>query len=270
MNALVFTDLDGTLLDHHSYSYAPARPGIEALELQQIPIVPVSSKTRAEIEPLMAELGWRSPFIVENGAAVFIPDPLVNPSDTTLPRLDGYRVQAFAPTVAEWEVLIMQLAAELPGAFSAFSQMTTDRIAALTGLSPQQAEYAAKREFSDPLYWQGNDDQFAQLQAICAEQQVSVVRGGRFVHLLKGSDKGRAVQWLTQWYAEHQGAVPVTIALGDGENDLSMLAAVEYAVQIRPANGEFPEFTHSECYRTRNAGPEGWSEAIAHLLARLI
>ena len=31
MRLVVFTDLDGTLLDHHSYGYAPAQPALDAL-----------------------------------------------------------------------------------------------------------------------------------------------------------------------------------------------------------------------------------------------
>ena len=70
---LVFSDLDGSLLDHYSYSYEAALPQMEALERAGIPLILVSSKTRAEILILREELANRHPFIVENGAAVFIP-----------------------------------------------------------------------------------------------------------------------------------------------------------------------------------------------------
>ena len=43
---LVFTDLDGTLLDHHSYSHAAALPGLERLRGLEVPVIPVTSKTR--------------------------------------------------------------------------------------------------------------------------------------------------------------------------------------------------------------------------------
>ena len=70
---LVFSDLDGSLLDHHDYSFGAALPAIEALRQRGVPLILCSSKTRAEIEPLRARLDNRDPFIVENGAAVFIP-----------------------------------------------------------------------------------------------------------------------------------------------------------------------------------------------------
>jgi mannosyl-3-phosphoglycerate phosphatase len=74
MNLMVFTDLDGTLLDHDDYSYEAAQEGLERIRYQQIPLVFTSSKTRLEIERLQAAMQIREPFISENGAAIFFPD----------------------------------------------------------------------------------------------------------------------------------------------------------------------------------------------------
>lgn len=63
---LVFTDLDGTVLDHYSYSHALAEPMLRVFMRENIPVIPVSSKTRAELEPLRVALENRHPFIVEN------------------------------------------------------------------------------------------------------------------------------------------------------------------------------------------------------------
>src|SRR3989339_344329 len=70
---IVFTDLDGTLLDHDTYAYDEARPGLDRLAAEGVPLVLVSSKTRPEIEELRARLGNRHPFVPENGGAIFIP-----------------------------------------------------------------------------------------------------------------------------------------------------------------------------------------------------
>ena len=74
MRLIVFTDLDGTLLDHGDYSYSAALPALQALRAQGIPLILASSKTGAEIAPLHHALGlgeW--PIIVENGAQRVIP-----------------------------------------------------------------------------------------------------------------------------------------------------------------------------------------------------
>ena len=53
---ILFTDLDGSLLDNDTYSFDEARPALEALRLENIPVILVSGKTRAEIEPLRERL----------------------------------------------------------------------------------------------------------------------------------------------------------------------------------------------------------------------
>jgi len=70
---VIFTDLDGTLLDAETYSYEAARPALAMLKKRQIPVVLCTSKTRAETEAIARRLGLKHPFIVENGGAIFIP-----------------------------------------------------------------------------------------------------------------------------------------------------------------------------------------------------
>jgi predicted mannosyl-3-phosphoglycerate phosphatase (HAD superfamily) len=63
---VVFTDLDGSLLDHDTYSFENARPALERIREQRIPLVFTTSKTRAEVEALQAAMRIREPFISES------------------------------------------------------------------------------------------------------------------------------------------------------------------------------------------------------------
>jgi len=63
MNSLiVFTDLDGTLLDHHDYSYAAALPALQLLAQSNTPLIFNTSKTASEVEQLRTEMDNRLPF----------------------------------------------------------------------------------------------------------------------------------------------------------------------------------------------------------------
>ena len=70
---VIFTDLDGTLLDRETYTWEAARPALDRVKRQGIPWVLVTSKTRGEVEFWRRCLGNEHPFIVENGGAVFVP-----------------------------------------------------------------------------------------------------------------------------------------------------------------------------------------------------
>jgi mannosyl-3-phosphoglycerate phosphatase len=53
---VIFTDLDGTLLDRNTYSFEPALPALHLIRQKDIPLILTSSKTRAEIEFCQAQL----------------------------------------------------------------------------------------------------------------------------------------------------------------------------------------------------------------------
>jgi len=49
VSLLVFSDLDGTLLDSHSYDWQPAAPWLSRLREANVPVILCSSKTSAEM-----------------------------------------------------------------------------------------------------------------------------------------------------------------------------------------------------------------------------
>jgi len=64
---IFFTDLDGTLLDHDTYSFEKAHQALEILRKKNIPLVLCTSKTRTEIGFYRKILKNSHPFISENG-----------------------------------------------------------------------------------------------------------------------------------------------------------------------------------------------------------
>lgn len=75
---IIFTDLDGTLLHPNIYSFAKARPALNLIKEEGIPLVLCSSKTRAEMEVYRERLGNNHPFVSENGGGIFIPKDCFN------------------------------------------------------------------------------------------------------------------------------------------------------------------------------------------------
>ncbi|MCK5185912.1 MAG: HAD-IIB family hydrolase [Deltaproteobacteria bacterium] len=69
---IIFTDLDGTLLDHYTYSYSEAEEALKLLKEKNVPLILCSSKTRDEIDVYRKKLSNNEPLISENGGAIFI------------------------------------------------------------------------------------------------------------------------------------------------------------------------------------------------------
>jgi len=268
MNYLVFSDLDGTLLDHDSYSFAPALPALRLLAQRNIPVIPVSSKTRIEILPLLKALRLNTPFIVENGAAVLLPRAGLTPDEkANLTRQGDFFVKVFAPPLSYWQPILSDMSQRYPNCLLPMSQLSVEQLMNHTGLDRPQAERARQREYSEPCLWLGDELQLKALTEDCRHMAITVVRGGRFVHFLKGTDKGQALLWLQAFIQQRDPSRAIqSIALGDGANDSAMLAVADLAVQVRSASHDFPELTRPSVYRTQQLGPAGWNEAILHLL----
>jgi len=81
---VIFTDLDGSLLDHDTYSYAEAEPCLTYLRKQFIPLIFTSSKTAVEIKYLCDKTNTQHPFIAENGSLLSIPKYYFSAHQSTL------------------------------------------------------------------------------------------------------------------------------------------------------------------------------------------
>ncbi|QIB66304.1 HAD-IIB family hydrolase [Kineobactrum salinum] len=267
---LVFSDLDGSLLDHYSYNFEAAREQLEVLRQAAVPLILASSKTRAEIEPLRAALGNGHPFIVENGAAVFIPEGyFAEPPADTVPA-DGYRVRQWALPRAHWLQLLARLEGEYGGEFTSFHAAGSDGIQALTGLDATAAARANQRDFSEPVRWLGDAPRKAAFIAELQAAGATVQQGGRFLAVAGDCDKGRALRWLRDLYAAREPARDVhDIAIGDSANDCPMLEVAETALLIRSPVHAFPALQRSEgIWHSSACGPAGWAEGIDRWLQR--
>lgn len=258
---VVFTDLDGTLLERGSFSFAAARPALRRLARLRVPLVFCSSKTRAEILFWRRRLGNGHPFISENGGGIFMP-PGALAGLTGLPLTGGLATIAFGSPYAQLRREFVRLRRQLGAAVRGFGDMTASEVAALTGLTPYQARLARQRDFDEPFVFKGGDPG-PFLRAI--EASGWNWTRGELYHLLGDHDKGRAVALLLDRY-RRRGPV-FSAALGDGLNDLPMLRAVDRPFLVRrPGGGFAPGVDFPGLERTRAAGPAGWNEALAALL----
>lgn len=267
---VIYTDLDGSLLDHDSYSHQPADFLLEELENTGVPVVPCSSKTRAEILSLREELGNHHPFIFENGAGVAIPHDYFARKPEGSSSKGRFWIRSFTLPRDHWLALIRRVANGFRSEYRGFSEMDASEITQLTGLDAQQAELAAQREYGEPIHWQGSPERLQVFIGTLQNAGAVILQGGRFLHVSGRSDKGQALQWLnTQYAAEAHGSAPVSIAAGDSQNDVAMLEAADRALVIRSRVHPAPRLKRrKDLYFSVATGPQGWVEGIQHFIPK--
>ena len=263
---VIFTDLDGTLLDHETYSFAPAEPALKKLKDAGAPLIMVSSKTRQEMEALRDELGINHPFIPENGGAIYIPEKYDLAVPSTAVSFSGYRVIELGRRTREIAPLFDRLASRVP--IRALSRLRPAEITALTGLSPEQAEAAKNREFGEVFVLDDPDVSESELASEVARLGLHLTRGGRFYHLLGENDKGKATRILADLYRDKYSQL-ITAGFGDAPNDRPMLAAVDRPYQVAKRDGSHESFNVPGLTRLSLPGPSGFNKAVLDLLEEL-
>ncbi|MEC9310737.1 MAG: HAD-IIB family hydrolase [Pseudomonadota bacterium] len=246
---VVFSDLDGTLLDHDSYSWQAAVPALDRLAEMGAAVVLASSKTASEITVLQQKMGLSNwPAIVENGAGLLWQNDL--------------------PTYGDLRAALDRVPDDLRQKFRGFGDMPVAEIAKITGLPQADAARAAERLFSEPGIWSGTEAERGQFETALADLGVSARYGGRFLTLSFGGTKAdQMAEVLSRYPARH------TVALGDAPNDVEMLEATEFGIIIaNPQRAALPPLAAERTgriIRTKEAGPSGWNRAMMDLLNRL-
>lgn len=237
---VIFTDLDGTLLDS-KYSFKSALKALKALKQQEIPLIISTSKTRAEIEVYRRKLDNNEPFISENGGAIFIPlDYFEFPVKGK--RKGKYKVKELGMPYKKLIKALDKIDKKID--VRGFHEMSAKQLAKESGLSLKEAKLAKKREY-DEAFKLVEEKEKTKLIRMIEKLGLNYTIGGRYMHILGDNDKGRAVRILTELYRKKYGKI-LTIGLGDSENDREMLEVTEKAFWV--------------------SGPKDWNEKIIGLL----
>jgi mannosyl-3-phosphoglycerate phosphatase len=263
---ILFTDLDGTLLDHDSYAWEPARPALNYLNQQGIPWMIVTSKTRAEVELWRERLDNVHPFVVENGAAAFVPEGYFAAEIVEgMARRDQYRVLEWGSRCEELSLALDEAAREHDCSVRAFHHMSAEDVAEACALPTEQAILAKRREYDEP-FWILDSAKSGRLLAALELRGLHWTRGGRCYHVCGDNDKSAAVRALTGMFRKAYGDV-TSIGLGDSPNDAGFLSLVDLPVLVRSAFSGALKRRVPAGVLTDQPGPRGWNAAVLGMLA---
>jgi len=265
---LVFTDLDGTLLDHETYLFDAARPSLQILKEKKFPLIICASKTRSEIEAFRSKLRLQHPFIAENGAAIFIPHNYF-PFSFSYARKDShYFIIELGIPYSELRTALEKIKRLFPKKIRGFGDLTVEETARICGFSLAKARLAKKRGYDEPFILKDKRLE-PEIEKATKALGLQVTRGSRFYHLLGANDKGKAVSLLVDIYRQ-SGNDFITIGLGDSLNDLPMLEAVDCPILVQKPDGSFdPAVKLHNLSFAPAPGPEGFRISVLRLIDQL-
>jgi mannosyl-3-phosphoglycerate phosphatase family protein len=270
-NVVIFSDLDGTLLDYRTYSFRKAIPALRYIKQRGIPLIICTSKTRAEIEVYQKRIKNRHPFISENGGGIFIPQKYYKKIPSGLKKKNSYLVKELGKPYQILREKLIALSIKFGVETRGFGDMTAKEIHKKYGLPLKQASLAKKREYDEPFYFLSQPDEnvLNRVKKEFSRHGLKFVPGGRLFHLMGDNDKGKAVKSLIKMYAKEWGKKVISIGIGDSLNDLPLLSAVNIPIVVKLYTGRYEQRVIEklkEPFLTEGIGPEGWNEAVLQIL----
>jgi len=261
---VIFTDLDGTLLDRDTYAWDAAEPAIRILRDRGIAWVMVTSKTRSEVERLRLVMENEHPFVVENGGAILIPTGYFDEVRSIVPQNGNEVIRCGEPydqLIAVLELASLASQCQVRG----FHDMTAAEVAAACHLPVEQAILAKQREYDEPFEII-DPDRAGELEAAITALGMKTVRGGRFRHMSGQHDKGCAVELLTGLFRRCADGPVTTIGLGDGLNDIPLLKAVDVPIVVHSPDVDEIVRRVPAALVADHKGPQGWSDAVLEIV----
>lgn len=253
---VVFTDLDGCLLNKADYDYSPAVPILAELRERGVPVVLSSSKTLAEMRVLADELELSDqPLSCENGGAVFWPEPRPDGVEE-LNRLGADRARILET--------LMELKERFQ--FRSFRDLGHDGVQKATDLPMEKVVAACDRHCTEPLLWDDTEDAIDEFAGAIQTASYTLTRGGRFYHVAGHTTKGAAMESICETFRLQLGKL-TTISIGDSPIDQSMLDIADIPIGIPWPDGSLNVTIPERGIVAKQDGSAGWAEGVRAAMA---
>ena len=264
---LIFTDLDGTLLDHENYSYGNNNKLIASIINNHNDVIFNTSKTFSESINLLKKLNLTNmPFSTENGALLYFPKNRFK----KIKNSSGYGKY--------WKIRIAKLSSKNWHQFLLKKQKKFKLLIAQDLPSKILKKYTnldntskmLNREASQIILW---EDSLVNLKKFInelrSEKQGVLIQGSRFMQVSSVCNKRIAKKLISHVY-DHQfygTYFKNTIALGDSKNDIDMLNSASYSCLIKNPSGSFPKLRSNKknIIKSSKFAPDGWSQVLYKL-----
>lgn len=289
LKIIFLTDLDGTLLNFDNFSFEAIRADLLEFIKSGIDIIPVSSKTRPEMIKFCSALGVDLPFIYENGAGFCSDAKTSNQNDVILGR----------PVDELMQIWDASIPVELKADCKFLSAMEIEECSALLGLSGEPLALALARSYTALLKFTGDKTALTLLNIYVERAGLTLQKGGRvfclsglhnkasFINRFRQKISGQKIsgqkipsqkipgQKISGQKISGQRIMDrpenIIIAFGDGNNDIPMLNAADFACIIPRPNGEHlpPDKITTKKIIASQPAPLGWIETAEAALATM-
>lgn len=266
MQKVIFTDIDGTLLDSYFPDLIRAKKLVEKTLQNGIHLILCSSKTELEQDLIRSNIQLKEPFIVENGGAAIIPLGYFKKSKFNhSKKFQNKYIIETGGSSSKIRSLLKKIRTKHKINFKGTSDLSIAELSKITKLSEDYAKRMIKRKYSETIV-QINSKDMPNFVINVEELGLKVIPGGQYFDITLGNDKGTAAKILMDIFRKEYENNVIFFGIGDSKNDESMLSLMNLPILVQKSDTSWQNLRIDNLQKVNGIGTKGWEVALEIIL----
>ena len=258
---IIFTDLDGTLLDKETFKFDIIKDYLKELISNDIIIILNSSKTESELLDFNKQNYLNLSFISENGSSIHG----LNKINQNLPK----KVIISRPKNEIQKIYEKNISLDLKNKITHILELTIEEQKKIFGLPSDKLYLATKRKHSIPILFKGTDIDKNNFFKVINNIGLSAQSGGRIINICDDTNKSKAMTKTLQLIGEELNNGIITIGVGDNENDIEMLKHVDFPCLVKNEDFDSSLINIDNLIKSTEPSPKGWADVIKTAIQKI-
>ena len=258
---IIFTDLDGSLLNKDTFRFDEIEDYFRELVSKGIKIIPNSSKTEAELSDFNKLYNFNLSFIAENGSSIHG----LNLIHGNLPNF----ISMGRTLDKIYEIYKENIPNDLKQKIILISKLNYKEQEKIFGLPLDKIKLAMKRNHSIPIKFTGSEVEKNELTKIINDAGLTVQTGGRIMNICDNVNKSKAIIKTLELIKNEIKNEVITIGVGDNQNDIDMLKETDYSCLVKNDNFDSSLINIDNLIKSSEPSPMGWADVIKTAIQKI-
>ncbi len=258
---VIFTDLDGSLLDKNTFEFDEIEDYFRELISIGIIIIPNSSKTEAELSDFNNQYNLNLSFIAENGSSIHG----LNLIHKNLPK------KIFLSRTSDeiYNVYNQKIPPKLKSKITFILNLKSNEQREIFGLPLEKMNLAIKRNYSLPIKFNGIEIEKNEFIKIINDSGLTVQTGGRIMNICDNVNKSKAMCKTIELINKEIDNEIISIGVGDNQNDIDMLKHSDYPCLVKNNSFDSALVNIDNLIKSSEPSPKGWADVIKTAIQKI-
>ena len=258
---IIFTDLDGTLLDVDTFKLDIIEDYFKKLISNGIIIIPNSSKTESELLDFNRQYNIKLSFISENGSSIHG----LNLLHKNLP--DKFVISKYSSEILN--IYKKKTPFDLQEKVTFISSLNSKEQEKIFGLPNDKLLLANQRMHSIPILFNGTKNEKIIFTKTIDKIGLSIQSGGRIMNICDKTDKSNAMIKTLEIIKKQIKREIITIGVGDNLNDIEMIKNSDFPCLVKNKNFDNSMINIGNLIMSTEPSPKGWADVIKMALQKI-